>query len=546
MTSSTAQKNAEGKETSKLLERFRSLVLANADDKVTTVRLVLGDQLDTNHTWFKKKDPSTLYVLAELVDEVSYVRHHIIKISGFLLAMENFASEIAKKGHRVMHLNLDETRGFNGVTSLVEFICDFFEPYVFEYQVPDEYRLSKKLKKLDLGGIKLKCIEDNHFYLNREQIEAYPMGDKPLVMENFYRKIRKSENILMNGSTPEGGVWNLDQQNRQKLSKKVMGYIPNPLCFNNNVEHIIVRLERHKIKFLGKPSTSIDLPVNIKQAKKLVEYFCKNSLPFFGTYQDAMTLNGANRWALFHSRISFALNTKIISPRFVVSQALSFYEKSNGAISLAQIEGFVRQIIGWREFCRLVYWKYMPEYKKKNSLLFKDKIPQFFWTGKTKMRCVGEVVTQSLEYSYAHHIQRLMVTGNFLLLSGVDPKDVDNWYLGVYADAIEWVQLPNTRGMSQFADGGIMATKPYVSSGNYINKMSDYCSACHYDIKEKTSDRSCPFNSLYWGFLDANRKILGKNFRLGMVYKLWDRLAKSDKKRIINRANYLRHNIENL
>jgi deoxyribodipyrimidine photolyase-related protein len=249
---------------------------------------------------------------------------------------------------------------------------------------------------------------------------------------------------------------------------------------------------------------------------------------------------------LFHSRLSFSLNVKHLSPQEVVDAAIAAFRKKKGAISLAQIEGFVRQIAGWREFMRGVYWSHMPRYKTLNVLGATRPLPHYFWDGETKMNCVHHAVSQSLVEGYAHHIQRLMVTGNFSILSGIDPDQVDAWYLGIYIDALEWVQLPNTRGMSQFADGGIVGTKPYTSSAQYINKMSNYCSGCFYAYKEKIGSKACPFNSLYWDFLIRNEKTLSKNPRIGMGYQLLNKMADSDKKAIVKQAKDVLQRLEEL
>jgi len=277
-----------------------------------------------------------------------------------------------------------------------------------------------------------------------------------------------------------------------------------------------------------------------------VDYFCEHCLINFGRFQDAMTDQSDHRWSLYHSRLSFALNSKILHPYQVIQKAIDAYQDSQGRISLAQIEGFVRQILGWREYVRGVYWANMPAYSRKNTLAAQGALPDYFWTGDTKMNCMQQAIGQSLDYAYAHHIQRLMIIGNFCLLTGINPDEVDAWYLGVYIDAIEWVEMPNTRGMSQFADDGIVATKPYTAGGNYINKMSDYCKNCHYKIKEKTGEQACPFNSLYWRFMTTHRKRLEKNPRIGMVYRNWDKQNTSVQQATLEQAEYFIDNIEQL
>jgi deoxyribodipyrimidine photolyase-related protein len=259
-----------------------------------------------------------------------------------------------------------------------------------------------------------------------------------------------------------------------------------------------------------------------------------------------MTNQHPDQWTLYHSRLSFSLNAKLLSPKEVIAAAVTAYEDSDGQITLPQIEGFVRQILGWREYVRCVYWQNMPEYGQRNELNADRDLPEYFWTGDTKMECLKQAIGQSLKYAYAHHIQRLMITGNFSLLTGIHPDQVDDWYLGIYIDAIEWVEMPNTRGMSQFADGGWVATKPYSAGGNYVNKMSDYCKSCHYKIKEKSSDEACPLNSLYWLFMNKHRDRLGKNPRIGMVYRNWDKQTEAMQTATLVRGNWCLENIEAL
>ena len=259
-----------------------------------------------------------------------------------------------------------------------------------------------------------------------------------------------------------------------------------------------------------------------------------------------MTAQSEHKWSLYHSRISFALNCKMISPAQVIERAIQAYRDQPERIDLAQIEGFVRQILGWREFVRGIYWINLPEYPSMNALNADRDLPPFFWSGETKMNCMKQCIDQSLEYAYAHHIQRLMVIGNFCLMAGIDPKQVDAWYLGIYIDAIEWVEMPNTRGMSQFADGGLLASKPYSGSGQYINRMSDYCKGCHYDVKKRSGDNSCPFNSLYWDFYDRHQDKLGKNPRVGMMYRVWGKMSPEDQAAILKQADYYKKHVEQL
>ena len=517
-----------------------------------TLRLILGDQLNPNHSWFQCTDSSITYLIAELKQEASYVPHHIQKLCGFFAAMSEFASYLKSRGHNVLYLTLDETSGFENINQLITDICRQKKLQAFDYQQPDEYRLAKQLEQLkdtlnkDPLNIAVTCWDSEHFLLPHAELAKMLKPQKHNRMESFYRKMRKRFDILMENGEPLAGRWNFDTENRQKLKASDIEQIPQPLLFSNDVKPILERIKRHQINFIGRETEQLIWPVNRSQALELLNYFCMYCLPLFGRFQDAMTRQGDSRWSLYHARISFALNSKILSPMEVIEAALSEFYKPETTVGTADIEGFIRQIIGWREYVRGMYWVNMPNYKSLNQLDAQLPLPDYFWTGDTKMACVKQAVDQSLDYAYAHHIQRLMVTGNFAMLAGIDPDHVDQWYLGIYIDAIEWVELPNTRGMSQFADGGLIATKPYAASGSYINKMSDYCQSCHYKVKERSSDQACPFNSLYWHFMNRHREKFSNNPRTAMAYRSWDRMDSDNKHTTLQRAEINLANLNNL
>ena len=316
-------------------------------------------------------------------------------------------------------------------------------------------------------------------------------------MESFYRMMRKKHDIMMVNGQPDGGKWNYDQSNRKKWTGKPE--IPSEFNFNKNVSGIVSEIEKAAIETFGSIGPeSFNWPTSEEECKKLLDYFCNYLLVHFGDFQDALH---TNEKFLFHSRLSFAMNSKMISPKDVIDTVLEYYYENTEKVHLSQIEGFIRQILGWREYMRGIYWKEMPEYAQMNKLENYNPLPDFFWTGKTKMNCLKHSIGQSLDEAYAHHIQRLMVIGNFSLLAQIHPDEVDAWYLGVYIDALEWVEITNTRGMSQFADGGIVATKPYVSSANYINKMGNYCKECLYSHTQKVGEDACPsmpFTGISW------------------------------------------------
>ncbi|EWH11951.1 hypothetical protein DS2_02168 [Catenovulum agarivorans DS-2] len=514
-----------------------------ADNSTKTVRLVLGDQLNANHSWYKQKDHSVLYVIAELKQETEYVVHHVQKVCAFFAAMENLASALNKAGHKVLYLTLDQTRHFTNLNQLITDLVNHYQSDKFEYQLPDEFRLRQQLQQIakQLPCV-TSCAQTEHFFLADDELGRYFTAGKSHRMEAFYRKMRKRFAILMEGDEPVGGKWNFDANNRNKLKARDLADIPQPLMFANPVADILARLKRHEIKTLGQAQEQLLWPVNRQQALELLEYFCQQCLPKFGYFQDAMTcqadtLIDKKQWSLYHSRLSFALNTKMLSPRLVIDKALAAYNHAD--ISIAQIEGFIRQILGWREFVRGVYWANMPSYQNMNFLQANNQLPEWFWHGQTKMNCMRHAIEQSLEYAYAHHIQRLMVTGNFCLIAGIHPDQVDAWYLGIYIDAIEWVELPNTRGMSQFADGGIVGSKAYAASGNYINKMTDYCKSCHYQVKESIGENACPLNALYWHFMLTHQQNFSSNPRNKMVYANWHKTAEDKRQQIIARAQAL-------
>ncbi|MBD1584227.1 cryptochrome/photolyase family protein [Pseudoalteromonas sp. S16_S37] len=516
------------------------------------LRLVLGDQLNANHSWFKEKSDDVVYVIAELHQEASYTTHHIQKVCAFFCAMENFAAALSEAGHHVLHLTLDDTVRYHSLPELLQALIEQYQIQQFEYQLPDEYRLRAQLAGFSESlEITVKCYETEHFYVNESMLKKEFKAGKSHRMEAFYRKMRKRFNILMEGEQPLGGQWNYDEQNRNKLKPTDFEKVPEPLLFQNDILLIIERIKRHKIQAIGRIDSTLLWPVTRIQARELVDYFCEHCLEHFGHFQDAMSCElddafAQKQWCLLHSRLSFALNIKMISPDYVVNKAIDFYLKNQSRVSLSQIEGFVRQIIGWREFIRGIYWANMPKYAQLNALSAHNPLPSWFWDGNTKMNCVKHAIVQSLDFAYAHHIQRLMVTGNFCLLAGINPDEVDEWYLGIYIDAIEWVEMPNTRGMSQFADGGIVGSKAYAASGNYIKKMSDYCGKCHYDVSQVVGKKACPFNSLYWRFMNVHEAQFSANPRQKLVYANWYKKQLSQRAEILNQAETYLIEIENL
>lgn len=467
------------------------------------------------------------------MQEQEYVVHHVQKILAFFGAMRNFAHQLKKKGHEVIYLELDDKDNVQDFARNIKFLIKKHEFTRFEYQLPDEYRLNEQLRHLaEELNIETATADTEHFLTTRYEVKEFFAGSKTYLMERFYRHMRQKLHLLMDGDDPEGDRWNYDADNRKRYNGKAD--LPEPLTFNHNVSSLKKMIDDKKVRYFGNVDEQhLEWPLSRQDAIQSLYYFCEKLLPHFGTYEDAML---HNHISLFHSRLSFALNVKMISPAEVIGQVLQQYKQHQAQIDIAQVEGYVRQIVGWREFMRGVYWANMPEYAEKNYLDHHTGLPHWFWNANTNMNCLQKCIGQSLQHAWAHHIQRLMVIGNFALLAGIHPDGVDAWYLGVYIDAIQWVEITNTRGMSQYADGGIVGSKPYVASAAYINKMSDYCKHCHYDYKKKYGERACPYNSLYWDFFDRHANKLHHNPRIGMAYVTLKKMKPDEKEKILLQA----------
>ena len=513
-------------------------------DHHKTLRLILGDQLNITHTWFNTVDKSITYLMMEVRSETDYSRHHIQKVIAFFASMQQFARELQEQGHQVIYMFLNDETNFHRFDQNCLYWIEKDNFTRFEYQLPDEYRVDEHLKSfVSKLTIPSKVFDTEHFYTSRKEFSDLFQPPKSIVMETFYRYMRKKHNVLMDeDNKPLNGKWNFDQENRKKIPKSHK--IISPLLFSTNLKHIELEIIKSNIITIGSvDSEHFIWPISRTQSLQLLDFFANHCLPYFGSFQDAMA---ANEWSIYHSRLSYSLNIKLISPKEVVDKVIEVYTQHQTEIEYHQVEGFVRQIIGWREYMRGIYWLNMPNFAQLNFFNHTTKLPSWFWTGETKMTCLSSAINQSLDFAYAHHIQRLMITGNFALLAGVHPDDVDDWYLGIYIDAIEWVEITNTRGMSQFADGGIVGTKPYVSSASYINKMSSYCESCYYNASLKTGDKACPFNSLYWSFFERHKERLSNNPRLGMMYAVWKKMNPSVKKEILNQAEYYLNHINEL
>lgn len=505
-----------------------------------TLRLILGDQLNHKHSWYDQVDDTIVYFMAEMRQEATYVTHHIQKVIAFFSAMRSFSKYLESQGHTVVYYTLDDTRNQQVLLDNIKQVLKEKECNAFQYQQPDEYRLDQELVRFrESGNISTTIFDTEHFMTSRTDLEDFFKGKKQYTMEYFYRMMRKKYDLMMiTDKDPEGGQWNFDQSNRKKWKQDTL--IPPEKTFEQDVTHLVELLKKEGVKTIGKINAkTFGWATTREESLTVLEYFCEHLLVHFGDYQDAMDPDQAY---LYHSRLSFAMNSKLLSPKEVVATVIAYWKSHKDIIDISQVEGFVRQIIGWREYMRGMYWMQMPVFAEVNYLENHNPLPDFYWTGNTKMNCLKCSIHNSLDNAYAHHIQRLMITGNYALLTMTDPAEVDLWYLGIYIDAIEWVEITNTRGMSQWADGGKIATKPYVSSGSYINKMSNYCKGCHYKVSKKTGEDACPFNSLYWNFLDEKQSFFKDNQRMRMMLSL---LHKMDKETLIQHKKRAQDIIKN-
>lgn len=513
----------------------------NNQQPAHTLRLILGDQLNSQHSWLTHQHDDVLYVMMEVRQETDYVLHHAQKIIAIFAGMREFARRLQLAGHRVHYLTIDDPDNLHAIPANIERLAQIVQAQEFQYQAPDEYRLDQQLQTF-AQATALRCymFDSEHFLTQREEAGKIFEGRKKWLMEHFYRQMRVKYQVLMTGQDPSGGAWNFDHDNR----KAWPGLPWEPEDFRPRHDHsaLWTTIQNAGVKSFGEPNASeFAWPLHRDEALTQLQAFVRLALPHFGDFQDAMS---SKAWRLFHSLLSFALNVKMLSPREVIAAVEAAH--SRGEVSIAAAEGYIRQILGWREYVRGVYWHFMPDYAQENVFDHQAELPTWFWTGKTKMRCLSHAIGQSLQQAHAHHIQRLMVIGNFSLLAGLHPQRVHEWYLGVYIDAFEWVELPNTLGMSQYADGGVLATKPYVSSAAYIDRMSDYCKGCHYDKKQRTTENACPFNALYWDFFSRNEKQLASNPRIGMVYPQLRKMSPEARQDLNERAIVLRQKLDAL
>ncbi len=490
--------------------------------------LVLGDQLTPSIAALKAADMDRdIVVMAEVAAETGYVAHHPKKIAFVLSAMRKFAARLQEDGWRVCYTRLDDEDNAGSIGGELLRRAEEHGAKEVLATEPGEWRLIEALRDHPLT---LHIQQDDRFICSHKEFEDWAEGRKSLRMEYFYREMRKKTGLLMDGDDPAGGAWNFDSDNRKSPPKGLEG--PEPPRFEPDgvVRQVLDLVEARFSENFGK-LRPFRFATDPEEAEKALDHFIAHALPCFGDYQDAM-VRGQD--LLFHSLLSPYMNVGLLDPLEVCRRVEAAWQAGDVPINAA--EGFIRQIIGWREYVRGIYFLEGPDYTSRNALDHTRKLPALYWGGETEMRCLRECVDATRREAYAHHIQRLMITGNFALLAGVDPGEVHEWYLEVYADAYEWVEAPNTIGMSQFADGGIIASKPYVSSGNYIAKMSDYCKSCAYGVTVKTGEGACPFNLLYWHFLIRHRERFEDNPRMAQMYRTWERMDAEKRETVLSEA----------
>jgi deoxyribodipyrimidine photolyase-related protein len=509
--------------------------------RVRTLVLVLGDQLDLDAAAFDGFDSEQDAVwMAEAQEESTHVWSSKQRIALFLSAMRHFAQTLREAGRHLHYRQMDDAGKSGNENSLADkLLSDLaaLQPQRVVMTAPGDWRVWQQLKGVvEAAGLTLELCDDRHFFTTVRDFVAHAKGRKSLRLEYFYRELRQRHGVLMQDGQPAGGQWNFDADNRESFGAKGPGLLPPRATFEPDaVTREVIALVN--TRFAQHPGTleSFAWPVTREHALQALQRFIEERLPLFGRYEDALW--PGEPW-LYHSHLSAALNLKLLTAREVVLAAEAAYDRGHAPLQSA--EGFIRQILGWREYVRGIYWTQMPSYVERNALNAQQDLPAWFWTGKTDMACLKDAITQTLEHGYAHHIQRLMVTGLYALLLGVRPQQVHAWYLAVYVDAVEWVELPNTLGMSQYGDGGLMASKPYVATGKYIQRMGGPCKGCRYDPALREGERACPYTTLYWDFLMRHQPLLSKNARMALQVKNVERMTDSQREAVTQRADAIR------
>ena len=508
--------------------------------KLRRLIVVFGDQLDAEASCFDGADPSRDAVwMAEAASESTHVWSHKQRIALFLSAMRHFRDDLRARGWTVHYTALDDPDAPTTLGESLARALTHLKPAEVHATEPGEWRVRRGLEQVcRRAGVPLTISEDRHFLSTVDDFRRHAAGRRELRMEFFYREMRRRHGILMENGKPVGGAWNYDAENREGFGREGPPPVPPRKGFRpDSLTKKVLRMVAARFPDHPGSLDSFAWPVTRAQALEVLDAFVRDRLPHFGRWQDAMW--PGQPW-LWHSLISSSLNLKLLRPAEVIAAAQDAWHE--GRAPLAAVEGFIRQILGWREYVRGIYWLHMPDYLERNALGADQPLPEFYWTGDTPLACLRDAIGQTLEHGYAHHIQRLMVTGLYALLLGVRPQAVHEWYLAVYVDAVEWVELPNTLGMSQYGDGGLMASKPYIASGKYIQRMSGYCATCPRNPAKATGPDACPFTTLYWDFLQRHESLLRANPRTVMQVKNLDRLPASEKAAIRAAADAVRAN----
>jgi deoxyribodipyrimidine photolyase-related protein len=506
--------------------------------ELRTLVIVLGDQLDLDAAAFDGFDAGLDAVwMAEVAEESTHVESSKPRTALFLAAMRHFALALQAAGRPLHYIRLDAPGNRGSLAAQLRADIVRLQPARLVMTAPGDWRVLQAIQAVaESNGLPLDIREDRHFFVTVREFAAHAKGRKSLRMEYFYREQRKRHRVLMQGDEPTGGQWNFDADNREAFGAAGPLALPLRTAFAPDaitrevISLVDTRFARHPGRLDG-----FAWPVTRTQALQALQAFIQERLPRFGRYQDAMW--PGDPW-LYHSHLSAAVNLKLLNPREVVAAAEGAYR--DGQAPLASVEGFIRQILGWREYVRGIYWTQMPGYLERNALDAQADLPAWYWTGATDMACLRDALVQTLTHGYANHIQRLMVTGLFALMLGVQPKQVHAWYLAVYVDAIEWVELPNTLGMSQYADGGVMGSKPYIATGKYIQRMSPHCKGCRYDPAQRSGDSACPFTTLYWDFLMRHEAALARNPRMALQVKNVARVSDAQRQAVNERAAAIR------
>ena len=505
--------------------------MADSTHRVRNLVLVLGDQLDQGLAAFDDFDNARDAVLMmELEDEATYVRQHKQRLVLFFSAMRHFAESLRDKHRHVFYARLDDPDNGGDLQSGLGRWLHRIRPGKLRLCRPGDHRVLSAIRSsLGSAGCALELIEDRHFYAQPDEFRSHAQGRRQIRQEYFYREMRRRHAILLDDEgRPLGGRWNFDAENRRSFGESGPGHIKAPRSFRPDATtREVIRLVGSRFADHPGRLDGFDYPVERRQARQALRDFIDHRLAGFGDYQDAMV---RDQPYLYHSRLSCALNLHLLDPRELVEAAVEAYEA--GGAPLNSVEGLVRQVLGWREYVHGIYWTQMPGYAACNALQAELPVPASLWTGETEMNCVRQVVGHLQQHAYAHHIQRLMVLGLYCLLLGVRPFEVHRWHMAMYADAIDWVSLPNVLGMSQFADGGLLASKPYAASGRYIDRMSDYCRGCRFRPERAVGDNACPMTTLYWDFLSRHRKRLEENRRMRFQLNNLDRKGKDERRAI--------------